>query len=270
MKIPGKPRFWATTSIVVVVLWVAGALALSYFLDRGDKKDPPCPQSAQSSEGPASGVPPPSPVDLGTTDEKLEIDFGVTRGASSDEIRLNAPSAPPTGIAVAPSSLTGDAGTIDAGNVRVRATSLRDTVLLDVCLDIRTAGRVHSGSYSGVVIFTDTRVKALTVPLIVNVQGPYLYYLCPLILILPLLGLLIVWTTASKVEDTNFGKGALTTFIAAVAATAAVFGAQGLSNPAWGGGPLTAGALVAAMYTAATGVTATLGSAAGQVKLDNS
>jgi hypothetical protein len=42
----------------------------------------------------------------------------------------------------------------------------------------------------------------------VNLQGPYLYYLLPLVLILPLLGILIVWTTAAKVTDTNFGKGA--------------------------------------------------------------
>jgi hypothetical protein len=110
----------------------------------------------------------------------------------------------------------------------------------------------------------------MTVPLAVNIQAPYLYYLMPLIIVFPVLGLLIVWTTASKADEAKFGRGALTTLIAAVGATTTVFAAQGVSNPAWGGGPLAVGALIAAMYTAATGVTATLGSAAGQVKLDNS
>jgi len=265
MNVPPKKRLWQIAAIVAAV-WILGAFALGYFLNRGDMKDPKCPPGSPQSQ---QQIPVENPFDLGTTDEELEINFGVTRGASSDEIRLNAPATPPVDIAVAPSSLTGDAGTIDADKVNVRATTLRDTILLHACLDIRTAGRVHSGSYSGVVVFTDPRVKALTVPLTVNVQGPYLFYLGPLILLLPLLGLIVVWTTTSKMGQTNFGKGALTTYIASVAATAAVFGAQGLSNPAWGGGPLAAGALIAAMYTAATGVTATLGSALGQVKLDN-
>jgi hypothetical protein len=176
---------------------------LGYFLDRGDKKDPLCPQSAPSGQGQGNGISGASPLDLGTTSDKLEINFGVFRGAASDEVRLSAPSAPPTDIAVETSSLTGDSGTIDADKVRVRARTLRDRVLLDACLDIRTVGRVHSGAYSGVFVFTDPRVTSLTVPLTVNVQAPYLYYLGPLILLLPLLALLIVWTTASKIEETN-------------------------------------------------------------------
>jgi len=251
-------------AIVVSGIWVLFAILWDASINRGDRHDPVCFADTFSAPTPSG-----TPVSIGTTDEQLQLNFGGSRGAQRDELRLTPPVTPPSQLEVQPSALTGDAGTIPAEQVHVRATGLRDTLLVDVCLDIRTVGRIHSGSYSGVVVFTDPRVTELTIPLGVNIQGRYLYYLAPLVLLLPLLGLLIVWTTTTPASEATFGRGALTTFIAAVAATGTVFGAQGISNPAWGGGLLAAGGLVASMYTAAIGVTATLGGAAGQVKADN-
>lgn len=233
-------------------------------INRADEKDARCFTDTFTAPA-ATGTPAP----LGTVVEQLEIDFGGSRGAERTEVRFTPPNPPPSQIEVQASSLTGKAGIIPAEQVHVRAHTLRDTVLVDACVDLRTVGRVHSGSYSGVIVVTDPRVSELTMPLVVNVQARYLYWLGPLVLLLPLLGLLIVWTTTTSADQARFGRGALTTLIAALAATAAVFGAQGISNPAWGGGLLAVGGLVASMYTAAIGVTATLGSAAGQVQADS-
>src|SRR5438093_9000851 len=113
MNVPGRSRSWGVAAIIIAMCWIAAALGSGYLFDRGDKKDPPCPQSAPPGQAQDNGAFGASPVDLGTTEEKLEINFGVFRGAASDEVRLNAPSAPPIDIEVATSSVTGDSGTID-------------------------------------------------------------------------------------------------------------------------------------------------------------
>jgi hypothetical protein len=78
----------------------------------------------------------------------------------------------------------------------------------------------------------------------------------------------LVWTSVTSGSKPLFRSGALSTLIVAGGATAAVFGAQGLANPSWGGASALFG-LVAAMYTAATGVTVTLGGPGGQAAKDN-
>lgn len=256
---PLSPRskrltLWTTLAL----LWIASYLVYEGVQNRRDSRSSAC----FDDDYHAPSVTPSDVIDLGVTEEVLVLDFGQSRGVRRDQIRIDtaadAPAHAPAQLEVAPSDLTGDRGTLPAELVRTRAKSLRDTILLDACLDLRGADQATPGSYSGVIVFTDPRVSALSVPLTVTTQARYLWLLAPLMLAFPMLGLYLVWTGTVRSTLQKDPRIVVTTLISSFAASATVFGVQGVQNLAWGG-LLAVAAIVASMYTAAVGVTATLG-----------
>lgn len=245
--------------VLGAVVWVIGASTYIALANHGDRKARPCFTDRFVAPPLPSGA---EVVDLGVISDRLELKFGQDRGPKQDEVQVGAENVPAGSLEIGPTALRGGGGTIEAEAVHVKARVLRNLVLVDACLDLRNRG-ISAGTYEGTVIVTDPRASALTIPVTATVQARYLWFLSPLILLFPLLGLLLVWSAASGPGRPKLGWGALKTIVLAIGATAVVFGGQGLSNEAWGG-VLAAGALIATMYTAAVGVTATLGGNAQQ------
>jgi hypothetical protein len=252
------PR-WVFPTLAATLVWVLGAVGYIAILNRADRHATDCFQNTFVAPPLASGA---TVMDLGVISDRLELKFGQNRGPRRDEVQVKAENAPAGSLEIGSTALRGGMGTIEAEAVHVTARVLRNLVLVDACLDLR--GRsVPPGRYEGTAIITDPRVSALTIPMTAVVQARYLWFLSPLVLLFPLLGLLLIWSAASDSNRPKLGLGALKTIVLAIGATAVAFGGQGVSNESWGG-VLAAGALIATMYTAAVGVTATLGGNAVQ------
>lgn len=207
-------------------------------------------------------------LNIGETTEVLALRFGQDRGTARDTVHFDVAEELPQRLAIRSTALQHEEHTIDRKYIKVRARALRDRVVIDACVDARGLGRIRSGTYEGLAIVTDRRVSGLAMPMTLTVQARYLPLLAFFIPIMPLLGLILVWTTMTpKKVAADVGKGGWVTYITAVGATAVAYNAAGLENPAWGG-VVAAAALVAAMYTAATAVTATLGGGGKLVEID--
>lgn len=268
-------------AVLLLVTWAGGFRAYDLFMDRSDRDDEECFDS--SFRAPRGFEPAASPVEFGGEIPPLEMVLGQRRGAARDGLQIDAPArleevqlVNPAGerrskrLEVHASSLDSPAGdTIPRSRVHGRVTVLGQTLVVDVCVDAREVEGLSPGAYEGSLFVTDPRVAPVSVPVAVSVQARYLWLLAPLVLLLPALGLLLVWQSVTSPDhEARFGRGALVTYVTAVGATASVFGAQGLNNPAWGGVNAFF-ALIATMYVTATGATATLGGAAGAVARDN-
>lgn len=275
-------RGWQKVALSVLVggvLWGTGFWVYNYVEDRSDKSDEPCFDSTYRVPRTYSQDEP--SVEIGGEPQSLEIAFGQSRGSARDEVHLEAPSGIPhvqlvnedgetqgRRLEIHATSLDGERGTLERKYVHGRAKILGSALVIDVCVDGRTRN-LASGTYEGSLIITDPRVAPLTLPVTMTVQARYVWALAPMVLLLPLLGLVLVWQSVTNSDHrANFGRGALVTYVTALGATAAVFGGQGLNNPAWGGAEAFF-ALIATMYVAATGATASLGGPGGGVAQDN-
>ncbi|HEX2057564.1 MAG TPA: hypothetical protein VHI71_04265 [Actinomycetota bacterium] len=269
------------TAVVVAAVWGGGFAAYGFFMDRSSEDDEGCIDS--SFRVPRAFRPTNPPVELGGDVPSLEIVMGQRRGVARDEVHVDAPAlleqvqlVNPEGerrrnrLEVHASSLDSLEGdTIPRGDVHGRVKVLGQSLVIDVCIDAREVDGLSPGAYEGTLIITDPRVTPVSLPVSATVQARYLWLLSPLVLLLPGIGLLLVWqSVTSSQHEASFGRGALVTFITAMGATASVFGAQGVNNPAWGGADAFF-ALIATMYVTATGATATLGGAGGAVARDN-
>lgn len=276
-----RPSRGIVAAVVLVASWGGGFAAYNYLMDRSARDDEECIDS--SFRVPRTFRPAKPPVEVGGDVPPLEIVMGQRRGVARDEVHIDAPAmlepvqlVNPEGerrvgrLEVHASSLDGEEGdTIPRREVHGRVKLLGQSLVIDVCIDAREVDGLSPGAYEGTLIITDPRVTPLSVPVTATVQARYLWLLAPMVLLLPALGLLLVWQSVTLSDHkASFGRGALVTYLTAVGATASVFGAQGVNNPAWGG----AGAffaLIATMYVTSTGATATLGGAGGAVARDN-
>lgn len=247
-------RSWRV-GVPILLVWGLFIGAYQFAMDRRDDSDSSCFtddfQNAEISTAPIA-------LTLGS-EEQLSLRFDQSRGTERDQVIVAAASKPPDKLEVAVSALGGDDQTIRSEDVRVRATSQRDTVLLDICVDARNLQRVQSGTYDGVVTFTDERVTALAVPVKVTLQARYLWWLSPLVLLMPFVALYVTWGSLPSTERPTLSHGLVRTVVASIAACAVVYGAQGLADRGWGGAEAAFG-LVGVMYAAAAGAAVTVGS----------
>ncbi|MGH9149507.1 MAG: hypothetical protein ACRD0F_04120 [Acidimicrobiales bacterium] len=242
----------ALTSVTVCCVFYL-ALAIPY-MNRDDERDPPCDPAPPP---PAPGPAPAETITLDSGDDTLDLVFRAARGTERDTLVLAASGDLSGEIGAEVVGLSGDGRAIPARAVVVRARALRSSVALEVCLAGKDLGREESGSYSGTIVFTDPRITPLSVPFSASIQARYVWLVAPLVLLLPVLALAAVPGTSlgSRRDDAK-------AWVAGLGAAGTVFGAQGLSNPSWGGSVALFG-LVASMYVAAAGVVATVSASAG-------
>jgi hypothetical protein len=250
----------------VALLWPIGYLVYVAVMDRADRTDPVCFPDDGFKAAPTEKDP---VVDLGAVgkETKLHLDFGQSRGRQRDEVSFTVAGSPPPQLEVRPTALGTKGHTIDREKVHVRALSDRNQISVGVCIDRNEVGRLHSGTYSGLVTFTDPRVSSLSVPIEMTVQARYLWLLSPFVLLMPLLALYIAWTSIASSDRPSFGQGAFRTYLAAVGTTGVAFGAAA-SNDSWGRPPAAFG-LIASMYAAAAATALTLGGPGRQSQKDS-
>jgi hypothetical protein len=247
----------------LVVFGVAGLIVCFIFLalsvvamNRAESDDPPCEQQ-QGTTAPRRTEPlvDAEPIGLELGEDDLALSMGFGRGTENDSITLAAgsPIEGTISIDVTTTALTGDNGAIPARYVEATARATRSAVILDVCIRRKVLGLEENGTFTGSVIFTDERVSPLTVPVTVTAQSRYIWAVAPLVLMLPFVALSVTSATGLQASGQN-----VKAWIAGVGAAGAVFGAQALANPSWGG-PVATFGLIASMYVAATGIAATVG-----------
>lgn len=247
-------RAWKP-ALGVLTVWALFIAGYQILMDRRDKNDGDCFSEAFQTSDVST-----QPIALtASSDEQLTLRFDQSRGTERDQAIVAAASKPPEQIEVAASALVGENQTIQAESVHVRAKAQRNTVLLDVCVDARNIGRVQSGTYNGNVTFTDERVSALAVPIELTIQARYLWWLSPLVLLMPLVALYVTWGSLPPAERPTISHGLVRTVVAGIAATAVVYGAQGIANRGWGGAQAAFG-LIGAMYAGAAAAAVTIGS----------
>lgn len=199
--------------------------------------------------------------------DKLVVPLAYRRSPVHATTTLAAGSDVTGNIDAVPTTLTSnDGGTIPKESVQVEARGVRSTVLLDVCVEGGALGWDDNGTFNGFVIFTDERLEPLTVPVTVTAQSRYIWGLSPLVVFFPFLALAVTSSTPFFKRQDSKDEGSkvdvqrtadVKAWIGGIAAAAAVYSAQGLANASWGG-PVATFALIASMYVAATGVTATV------------
>lgn len=250
---------WGTLVVCATagLLFCLVALGVSVVaLNRADSDDPPCEQ--QQGAAASRRTDPPvdaEPIGLEPGEEELLLAMGFGRGTENHSVTLAAGS-PIEGddrISVTTTALVGDSGAIPARYVKATARAARSAVILDVCIESNAVGMEENGTFTGSVIFTDERVSPLTVPVTVTAQSRYIWAVAPLVLILPFVALSVTSATRFKASHQN-----VRAWMGGVGAAGAVFGAQALANPSWGG-PVATFGLIASMYVAATGIAATVG-----------
>lgn len=238
----------------LLVLWALAIWIYNGALAAQDKKDHAC--RAPNEVVTPSAVSTPVPVG-GTASERLELHFLQSRGVERDQVAVTTTSELPSELAVRASALTSPNETISADHVHAKATSSRGALILDVCVGASELGRISSGTYDGTITVVDPRTEPFSLPITMTIQARYLWWLAPLVVLLPLGALYVVWGLTSSANRPPFDVGLVRSLVAGIGATALVFGAQGIANKGWGG-PQAAFGLVAAMYAAATGVVATI------------
>jgi hypothetical protein len=247
----------------LVVFGITGVFACSVVfalsvvvMNRAESDDPACEEDQGDTTASRSAEPAvdSEPIGLELGEDDLALPMGYGRGTKSDSITLAAgsPIEGSTNIDVTVTALTGDSGAIPARYVQATARGIRSAVILDVCVKPGAVGLEENGTFTGSVIFTDERVSPLAVPVTATAQSGYIWAIAPLVLMLPLLALSVTSPTGLQASGQN-----VKTWIAGVGAAGAVFGAQALANPSWGG-PLATFGLLASMYVAATGIAATV------------
>ncbi len=255
-------RVWKP-SLVGLLLWVVFIVGLNLYMTQRDGDDPKCFEDTFSNDDVST-----DPIALtAPSDELLSLRFEHARGKEQDEVIIAAAAKPPEHLEVAVSALSGERQTISSEDVRVKATSQRNTVFLDLCFDARDVGRIQNGTYKGLVTFTDERVSALAIPVEATFQSRYLWWLAPLVLLMPLVALYVTWGSLPSAERPTLSHGLVRTFVVSVAAAGVVFGAQGIANQGWGGVQAAFG-LIGGMYAAAAGAAVTVGSATSRENQD--
>ena len=253
-------------ALLLLTLWGAGFWLYNDRMDAAAENDLECFDSTFSDrERKRRGT----LVEIPGEAPPLEVAFGQGRGVARDHVSLATVPRMPRRLEVSATPLDGERGSIARKFVHGRVKVYGDDLVVDLCLDAREIDHINSGEYEGQLVITDKRVAAVSVPVMVEVQARYLWLLAPFVLLLPYLGLVLVWqsvTQAGKKE--RYGRGALVTYITAVGATGTAFAAQGLRDPSWGGAE-AAFAIIATMYAAAAGATASLGGPGGAVGQDN-
>lgn len=219
-----------------------------------------CPVSAPTEPGKGQIL------DIGrpSGEPKLSLSFDSKRGVKRTGVSWETPAGvtPPDDVSLTISPLVGPEGFIDTAPIsdnplteRISARTVfgggRTTVTL--CFDARQLPEVDHGQYLGSLATNDERVERLLIPVEVNFQSHYLWWGIPIGAAVFILSLWLVWTTF----ETQTWPRRVVTAATALGAIATVFISQGMENPTWGG-PRALGVLTVAMYTAATGATATV------------
>jgi hypothetical protein len=239
----------------VGVVWGLITVAVEQGLRYYDSDDDKCFASStvQSPE-----TPPAELVEIEPGDERLMLKFDQRRGVRKDQALVTAPVTAPQQLEVSTTAFKSEDDLIPEEEINVRATRAGQSIKVDVCVDARNLDRLHPGEYSGTVSIIDNRVTKVDIPVSLTAQARYLLPMGLLVFLFPALAIYLVWTAFSASDQAKYRRGAVTTAITAVGATAAIFAAQGLNNPSWNG-LTSAGALVASMYAAATAAAATFG-----------
>ncbi len=275
----GKPGWWsgefarnAWFRLLVVGVLAVLACAVVFVISlrimgASENNDLDCPGDTQTTEATAQATAGTALVALEPAQDELVLPLAYRRGSKRDSTTLAAGSDVTGNITAVSTGLTSDdGGSIPKKHVHVEARGVRSTVLLDVCLEGGALGWDDNGTFTGYVIFTDERFEPLTVPVTVTAQSRYIWSLSPLVLFFPFLALALTSSAPFWKRQTNDKEelkadvqrtADVKAWTGGVGASAAVYSAQGLANGSWGG-PVAMFALIASMYVAAVGVTATV------------
>lgn len=243
-------RRWITWLSVSMIPFLVFEIVMFTLIQVRSGKDDKCPISTVPPRQEGDGS-----LDVGRPPDgaELKLSFNVRGGIAEHSVSWPAPARVPPDLSLASTDLPGNNNRlIDGSDVHVAARITGTNLAVRVCVKYEETP-VRNGTYTGTVTSTDGRIKAISIPIKIEVQSKTLPYELPLVIPICVIAAFFAWKNLE-------GQSTLVKVLAISAALIAGVGAwisQGLERPTFGG-PKEGVWLLVGMYGAATAAITTI------------